>query len=719
MNTNIEISQIVPQTIEINMEEVVKERLRDLPYNSIIWSIADLYEIKGTTEPFEKLWTHPEIFSLGRQKENKKYQHSKLFKEIKEGEFKMKCLLCSFESKFFVSSKGCPEILEHAREKHSNIIGDTEIRQRDNYCTFKNCKEKIVLEKHAELMSFIITSFSPFRVLSNEHFIKFISLLDKNYTLPSRQTMSNVMIPTYLQKAKEIIQKEIDTNECVCISIDGWSSNFTFKKYFSFTVHYLYENKLKSAVLKLEHFKENHTDENIKDFIIKSIKEWNLEKFGSLFIMSDNAPDMLSGIRLSENRALGCSVHRLDKVIQKTIERMNVYKSLVKKVRNTCTKFRQNQTLANILDSVQEEEFGSSLKVLNAVDTRFFTELTMIKRFYEIRSELEGVIEAFASENGGEIEQFILSSFTFTENEYVLMKYFIDIFEIIYKKSESLSSDAFPTLSDLIPTIKSLHSWLKNKQQNINDDQMETSLISNNVTLTMDDVTYTSFIDFEEVQQVRNQYSISQQSYEDNIYSIKYNFLNNIISVLEEQFYIGSNNIMTNEDCLISTFINPKYMNKYFDDTQITTVIELVKNKCELLDEIQITQNQQTQSQTNNQFEDEDIMEYGVENMEEVKVDLTIDEEIEMYLKKEKVGKNADITFILSFWENNKNELKMLYKLARKYLVNLASSCSSERLFSMAGTYFEKRRTRMLGSTLESECILKSFIDNNGVNELI
>ena len=73
----------------------------------------------------------------------------------------------------------------------------------------------------------------------------------------------------------------------------------------------------------------------------------------------------------------------------------------------------------------------------------------------------------------------------------------------------------------------------------------------------------------------------------------------------------------------------------------------------------------------------------------------------------------------MSFWENNKNELKMLYKLARKYLVNLASSCSSERLFSMAGTYFEKRRTRMLGSTLESECILKSFIDNNGVNELI
>ena len=114
------------------------------------------------------------------------------------------------------------------------------------------------------------------------------------------------------------------------------------------------------------------------------------------------------------------------------------------------------------------------------------------------------------------------------------MKFFIDIFEKIYKKSEFLSRDTIPTLSELLPTVKSLHSWLKNKQQNLNDDQMEISIISNNVTLTIDDMTYTSFIEFEEMQQIRNQYSISQQQYEDNIYTIKYDFLNTIISVLEE-----------------------------------------------------------------------------------------------------------------------------------------------------------------------------------------
>ena len=54
----------------------------------------------------------------------------------------MKCLLCEFECKFFISSRSCNEMLEHAWEIHSKIVGDIDIRQRDNYCSFKGCKDK-------------------------------------------------------------------------------------------------------------------------------------------------------------------------------------------------------------------------------------------------------------------------------------------------------------------------------------------------------------------------------------------------------------------------------------------------------------------------------------------------------------------------------------------------------------------------------------------------
>ena len=142
MTQNSDISNIDSQTTEISKEDVVRERMTNLPYNSIIWAIADLYEKRGTTQPVEKLWTHPEIFCFSREKENKKYHHSKKFNEINEGDFEMRCKLCEFKAKFFITSKSCNEMLEHAREAHSNIFGEIELSKRDKYCSFKSCKDK-------------------------------------------------------------------------------------------------------------------------------------------------------------------------------------------------------------------------------------------------------------------------------------------------------------------------------------------------------------------------------------------------------------------------------------------------------------------------------------------------------------------------------------------------------------------------------------------------
>ena len=45
-----EISVIPQPQNQISKEEIVKQRLLDLPMNSVIWCIADLYEKKGTVE---------------------------------------------------------------------------------------------------------------------------------------------------------------------------------------------------------------------------------------------------------------------------------------------------------------------------------------------------------------------------------------------------------------------------------------------------------------------------------------------------------------------------------------------------------------------------------------------------------------------------------------------------------------------------------------------
>ena len=63
-----EISDIFSQQNSVSKKDIVCQRLIDLPFNSVIWAVADLYEKIGTVEKVNRLWTHAEIFSMGRQK---------------------------------------------------------------------------------------------------------------------------------------------------------------------------------------------------------------------------------------------------------------------------------------------------------------------------------------------------------------------------------------------------------------------------------------------------------------------------------------------------------------------------------------------------------------------------------------------------------------------------------------------------------------------------
>ena len=69
----------------------------------------------------------------------------------------------------------------------------------------------------------------------------------------------------------------------------------------------------------------------------------------------------------------------------------------------------------------------------------------------------------------------------------------------------------------------------------------------------------------------------------------------------------------------------------------------------------------------------------------------------------------------MKYWERKKEQFPTLYSLSQKYMCYLCSSCSSERLFSDASGYYNERRTRMLPSHLEDQCILHSFIKSDGI----
>ena len=93
----------------------------------------------------------------------------------------------------------------------------------------------------------------------------------------------------------------------------------------------------------------------------------------------------------------------------------------------------------------------------------------------------------------------------------------------------------------------------------------------------------------------------------------------------------------------------------------------------------------------------------------------TQQDELDMYIAEHRIPEKS-LKAIVKYWDDNKNRYPVLYNLSNKYLYLIASSCSSERLFSHASDFLSKKRSRLLPSHLEESCILQSWLTREGIS---
>jgi len=77
--------------------------------------------------------------------------------------------------------------------------------------------------------------------------------------------------------------------------------------------------------------------------------------------------------------------------------------------------------------------------------------------------------------------------------------------------------------------------------------------------------------------------------------------------------------------------------------------------------------------------------------------------EIQSFLKLKIL---RDKHMVCEWWEGNKSQFPLLYNFAAKYLAILATSASSERSFSKAGSTIGKLRTRLTGQHIDEINVL-------------
>lgn len=232
------------------------------------------------------------------------------------------------------------------------------------------------------LLKLFIKDYQPFRVVEDEGFKEFVNMLNPNYTLPDRHTISKTYIPSLYEKCmiemRELIENEA---ESVCMTTDCWTSRNN-ESFMAITVHFVDTNfNLRSVLLGCFEFKEQHTAINLSEKISKTLNEWNL-KNKVVFAVSDNVSNIKSALSLLQFKFMGCFAHTINLVVQSSLMLEN---KLIDQVKSIVTHFKKSTVANNKLQTYQlNNGISQPKKLIQDVQTRWNSTYYMISRFVEL-----------------------------------------------------------------------------------------------------------------------------------------------------------------------------------------------------------------------------------------------------------------------------------------------------------------------------------------------
>lgn len=129
-----------------------------------------------------------------------------------------------------------------------------------------------------QLIKVIFKEYQPFSLVEDVEFKKFVNMLNPNYALPSRKTISSLLSIKYNQIYDQIKANLNRNVEFVSLTTDTWTS-LRNESYMAVTVHFIDEKcELNSYLLSCSKFSEKHTSENLKSSLLEITENWSIRK---------------------------------------------------------------------------------------------------------------------------------------------------------------------------------------------------------------------------------------------------------------------------------------------------------------------------------------------------------------------------------------------------------------------------------------------------------
>lgn len=182
-----------------------------------------------------------------------------------------------------------------------------------------------------QLICMITKEYHPFSIVEDKEFTRLLYLLNPNYKVPTRKTISHSLIPAFYNETVDLVKCRLERAFAVCLTTDGWTSR-TNDSFYSITAHYIVEEEnnifLSSDLLGCISYTERHTAENISNKLKEAIDQWQVtNKIAA--VISDNAANMKAAVRIGGWPFWGCFAHSINLVAQSGI---NEIKEVVDKI---------------------------------------------------------------------------------------------------------------------------------------------------------------------------------------------------------------------------------------------------------------------------------------------------------------------------------------------------------------------------------------------------
>ncbi|XP_051806493.1 E3 SUMO-protein ligase ZBED1-like [Acanthochromis polyacanthus] len=239
---------------------------------------------------------------------------------------------------------------------------------------------------------FIAKDLRPYSVVECKGFRHMIKTLEPRYTLPTRATFTDTVVPTLYKETKAKVMESLSKASHVAITSDAWTSVAT-ESYVTITAHCISEDwQIVGYVLQTRSVYESHTGAHMAKLLLDAVEEWQLAGKG-VVLVTDNAANMLCAAEIGKFPHVKCFAHTLNLAAQRALKLPTVAR-LLGRVRRISAYFHRSTKALHLFEENQKVvlKLKTPLKLITDVSTRWNSAHDMIERFLQLQAAVHATL---------------------------------------------------------------------------------------------------------------------------------------------------------------------------------------------------------------------------------------------------------------------------------------------------------------------------------------